>query len=330
MVLDGLRLVEDAGVKLLPLVKRLVTPQQIVAGHHEVGGGPALSQLGAVGGVAVHHHAGEFGREFLTLLGPVQHQRGRADDEAGQRLPVLLHGQQVAQHLHRLAQAHIVGEDAAHTVTVQRPQPAVAVPLIFAQSLLQGGRRGILAVLDGVEAPADAPEGVIPVEAHTGLARQRPVEAGRTVKRKLGVVLAQLCAGEFQRFVQFVQHFQRVIQPQQSAIPQAVVALFLVERLKQSFQLAHREFAGVHLQIKHTALYRHTHRDLRRRSLQVAECIAEVDFALCQQGRHTLFKESNKGILVVCAIFGGAGVGLLGQISLEQPPGPTLCAGVPQ
>ena len=171
---------------------------------------------------------------------------------------------------------------------------------------MQGDRRGILAVLDGVEAPADAPEGVIPVEAHTGLARQRPVEAGRTVKRKLGVVLAQLCAGEFQRFVQFVQHFQRVIQPQQSAIPQAVVALFLVERLEQSFQLAHREFAGVHLQIKHTALYRHPHRDLRRRSLQVAECIAEVDFALRQQGRHTLFKKSDKGILVVCAIFGGA------------------------
>ena len=123
-----------------------------------------------MGSVTVHHHAGEFGREFLTLLGPVQHQRGRADDEAGQSLAVLLHGQQVAQHLHRLAQAHIVGEDAAHTVTVQRPQPAVAVPLIFAQSLLQGGRRGILAVLDGVEAPADAPEGIIPVEAHTGLA----------------------------------------------------------------------------------------------------------------------------------------------------------------
>ena len=59
VVLDGLRLVEDAGVELLPLVKRLVPAQQIVAGHHEVGGGPALSQLGAVGGVAVHHHAGE-------------------------------------------------------------------------------------------------------------------------------------------------------------------------------------------------------------------------------------------------------------------------------
>ena len=58
------------------------------------------------------------------------------------------------------------------------------------------------------EAEVDAPEGVIPVEAHTGLARQRPVEAGRTVKRQLRMILAQLCAGELQRFVQFVQHFQ--------------------------------------------------------------------------------------------------------------------------
>ena len=133
-----------------------------------------------MGCVAVHHHAGQLRRELPALLGPVQHQRGRADDEAGQQpfvlsLAALLHRQQVAQHLHRLAQTHIIGEDSAHPVAVQRPQPAVAVPLVLAQGLLQRGRRGILAVLDRVEAPADPPEGVVPVEPHAGLARERPV-----------------------------------------------------------------------------------------------------------------------------------------------------------
>ena len=144
------------------------------------------------------------------------------------------------------------------------------------------------------------------------------------------MALAQLCAGKLQRLVQLVQHFQRVVQPQQAAIPQAVVALFLVERLQQGLQLAHRELASVHLQIQHAALHRHAHRDLRRRGLQVAECIAEIDLALCQQGRHALFKEGDKGILVVRAVLCGAGIGLLGQIGLKQPPRPPLCPGVPQ
>ena len=144
------------------------------------------------------------------------------------------------------------------------------------------------------------------------------------------MALAQLCAGKLQRLVQLIQHFQRVVQPQQAAIPQAVVALFLVERLQQGLQLTHRELAGVHLQIQHAALHRHAHRDLRRRGLQVAECIAEVDLALCQQGRHALFKEGDKGILVVRAVLRGAGIGLLGQIGLKQPPRPPLCPGVPQ
>ncbi len=55
---------------------------------------------------------------------------------AGPFLPVFFHGQQVAQHLHRLAQAHIVCQDAAHAVAIQRPQPAVAVPLVFSQYFL--------------------------------------------------------------------------------------------------------------------------------------------------------------------------------------------------
>ena len=135
--------------------------------------------------VTVHSHAGKLRRELLAFLLPVEHQRCRADDEAGQALAAFLHGQQVAEHLHSLTQTHIVGQNAAHAVAVQRAQPAVTVPLILAQHAVQGLGRGILAVLHGMEAAADAAECVVAAEAQAVLARKCPVQRGSTVKRKL-------------------------------------------------------------------------------------------------------------------------------------------------
>ena len=90
-----------------------------------------------MGRAAVHNDAAQLRRELLALFGPVQHQRRRADDEAGEGLrPQLLDGEQVAQHLHRFAQTHIIGQDAAHAVAVQRPQPAVAIALVLSQYFL--------------------------------------------------------------------------------------------------------------------------------------------------------------------------------------------------
>ena len=137
VVLDGLGLVQDAGVEFLALVEGLVAAEQVVAGHHHVGPVPLLGQLGPVGGIPVHHNTVQLRCELPAFLGPVQHQRGRADDEAGQGVPALLpEGQQIAEHLHRLAQTHIIRKDAAHAVAIQRAEPAVAVPLVFSQNFL--------------------------------------------------------------------------------------------------------------------------------------------------------------------------------------------------
>ena len=169
MVFDGLRFVQNAGVKALPGIQFFVPAQQVVAGDDDVRLCPPIDQRGAVSGIAVHGNALQLRGELLAFLLPVQHQRRRADDEAGQLLPALLHGQQVAEHLHSLTQTHIVGQNAAHAVAIQCAQPAVAVPLVFAQGLLQGERRGIFAVPHGVEAAADAPESIVPVEPQTVL-----------------------------------------------------------------------------------------------------------------------------------------------------------------
>ena len=267
VVFDGLRFVQNAGVKALPGIQFFVPAQQVVAGDDDVRLRPPIDQRGAVGGIAVHGNTLQLRGELLAFLLPVQHQRRRADDEAGQLLPALLHGQQVAEHLHGLAQTHIVRQNAAHAVAVQRAQPAVAVPLIFAQSLLQRERRGIFAVPHGVEAAADAPESIVPVEPQAVLPRKRPVQRGGAVERQGGVAVLQLCTGKLQRVVQLVQPFQTVVQPQQTAVPQTVVALFLVQGLQKLPQFLHRERAGVHLQIQHTAVHRHPHRNFRRGGL---------------------------------------------------------------
>ena len=137
MVLDGLRLIQDAGIEFPVCIQRLVAAEQVVARHHKVCSLPLFGQGRAVGRAAVHNDAAQLRRELLALFGPVQHQRRRADDEAGQGLlPQLLDGEQVAQHLHRFTQTHIIGQDAAHAVAVQRPQPAVTIALVLSQYFL--------------------------------------------------------------------------------------------------------------------------------------------------------------------------------------------------
>ena len=57
VVLDGLGLIQDAGVKRLPGVQLFIPPEQVVTGHHHIGAAPLFCQRGPVGGVAVHHQA---------------------------------------------------------------------------------------------------------------------------------------------------------------------------------------------------------------------------------------------------------------------------------
>ena len=102
-VLDVLRFVQHRGVEFQAAIMFGVAPEQSVAGDEQIVGrnlGKEAAPLGAMQG----QHAQARG-EFSRLGFPIEHQRGRADDQrrAGGPCAALLEGAQVGQHLHRLA-----------------------------------------------------------------------------------------------------------------------------------------------------------------------------------------------------------------------------------
>ena len=72
-------------------------------------------------------------REFLRLQSPVRDQAGRADDQCRAVQPAFrLFDRQMRQGLHRLAQAHIVGQHAAEAGDAEKLQPGDALGLVRA------------------------------------------------------------------------------------------------------------------------------------------------------------------------------------------------------
>ncbi len=96
VVFDRLRLVQNAGIKILLLVQFFVTAQQVIAGDHKVCLRPLLCQLGTASRRAVYRNTMQLRREFFAFLLPVQHKRRRTHDQAWQVLPGLFHCQKVA------------------------------------------------------------------------------------------------------------------------------------------------------------------------------------------------------------------------------------------
>ena len=73
-------------------------------------------------------------------------------------------GLQQRNDLDGLSKAHIVGQNAAKSIYVQRFEPAVAGLLITAQHLLQRRRNHIVAVFHGLHTADHGPKQIIPVK----------------------------------------------------------------------------------------------------------------------------------------------------------------------
>ena len=115
--------------------------------------GHAFGQRGLAGGGFGDGDDLRLGQEAFGLRRPVRDDGGRRDHEEGRerldggRGAVLLDGVgEQGEGLHGLAQAHVVGEDAAHAMLVQEGEPAVALHLVGAQGGLQARGDRVLSV----------------------------------------------------------------------------------------------------------------------------------------------------------------------------------------
>ena len=102
----------------------------------------ALLALGAV-----PERVPERRRELVHLAQPVGDHARRRDDERLERLALalglrvlVLHGEEQRERLHRLAEPHVVGQDAAGADLVEEPEPVEALLLVGAELRLEVAR----------------------------------------------------------------------------------------------------------------------------------------------------------------------------------------------
>ncbi len=137
----------------------------------------------------------ERGRELVHLAEPVRDDGRRRDDERAELLllvvllDVALHREKQRERLHGLAEAHVVGEDAARADLVQEPEPLKARLLIRAELRLQVAR--LLDALDLVDV-AELLEELLGPVAHLRAVHllEQLLDATRLRERELAAVSA--------------------------------------------------------------------------------------------------------------------------------------------
>ena len=150
---------------------RLLGQDAVIAAHHAVGGEhePVGGDVAHGAVPAVETPDRQSGRESLDLALPVGQQRGRADHQSRPALAnglLLLAPQVQRDHLHGLAEAHVVGQAAAEAQLGQCRHPRHPSPLVGPQRRRQPRRlRGIGLLLERGEA--------------VGQRRDRPHDRGR-------------------------------------------------------------------------------------------------------------------------------------------------------
>ncbi|MNM56734.1 hypothetical protein D3C81_679110 [compost metagenome] len=139
-ILDVVRFVEDDQVEIMLAQGFLVARQQGVGGQHQVALIDLVELLRAV--LALQQQHFQAGRELGRLVLPVAHQTRRRNDERRMRQTArFLFHQDMRQGLHRLAETHVIGQDARQVMVAQELHPRQAIGLVVAQGGLQTGWR---------------------------------------------------------------------------------------------------------------------------------------------------------------------------------------------
>ena len=157
-VLDVLRLVENSAREAHLRVALDVQPDKRIGSDYEVVGADGVPVVVAVS--AGHCDDAHLRHEPLRLVAPVLDEARRAHDEGGDPLRGAAAALQLepGQRLERLAEAHLVGEDAARAVCLQEAKPGDALLLVRAQDavkrLAQGHRLDALLMVLRLSAAA--------------------------------------------------------------------------------------------------------------------------------------------------------------------------------
>jgi hypothetical protein len=201
-VLDVLRLVEDH-CRPVELAEELgVAPEQAIRREDDGASRAAerTSRSRALGAVVRHHL--QRGSEALDLALPVADHGCGCDEERGGlgALPALSSMKEERQELHRLAEAHVVGEARAETERAHRREPGETAPLIRAQRRSERARHGDRcggALAQRGDRSAERPDGrdLDHERALTRLARERGSQrlVHADTRRALGDARADLC-----------------------------------------------------------------------------------------------------------------------------------------
>ena len=206
-VLDLLRLVDDDVAPVDLLEHLLVAAEERVARHDHVGVLELVLPLPALG--AVPERVAQRRGEAVHLAQPVGHDARRRHDERLEGLALALdlrvlglHGEQQRERLHGLAEAHVVGENAAAADLVEKPEPVKALLLVRPELRLEVARLAraldlvdVLELLEellrvaGDARPAHLGQQVLDA---TGLRQGQPPAVAAARRQDLGLALQHL------------------------------------------------------------------------------------------------------------------------------------------
>ena len=204
-----------------------------------------------------HQH---IGREPGELVSPVEHERGGADHEhRAVQLPRIAQALHQGDHLQRLTETHLIGQNAAEAEGCQASQPAEALHLIGPQRVREGCGH-----LRSRRRPVQAAQVVFESAVAHGVA-VFPIQIERLVGRQLGATVQQRVGRHAQVAHHIAEH--RHIPFSQSGdapVAQAMEALAAPIGGKHCPQLIGGKIALAHIHLNEVRAQGKTQRHPRR------------------------------------------------------------------
>ena len=224
MVLDILCLVYDLIEELLLLIKQDIPFQKIVGRDEHIDLLIRSNDILAFLLISGDQGNSQFRREPLKFLSPIENQRGRRHHQGGSFLSLLLCRKQHCDHLQRLAQPHIVGQDPPELPCFQCPKPFEPVFLVFTHDSGQAFRFLEICVLHRLKALDHLSEMAVPLAVHAVVFLQHFIQIKGTVHGQMHFSLHKFLWFEMHGIHHLRKHLQRgIVQVHERAVLETVI-----------------------------------------------------------------------------------------------------------